>query len=98
MQRQQLMPNQIAPRRQTPGDRRLPVQILQHLCSAPVPTTKRRRTHTLLVNLEPLLAAAVAGGEVAARALVQPYHDGALLVGPLLPDCFYFAAGGDFGG
>lgn len=46
------------------------------------------------VNLEPLLAAAVAGAEVAS-ALVHPHHDGALRVCPLLPDSPDLSSSGD---
>lgn len=92
------MPHEITARRQRPRNRRLPIQILEHFGGAPVPAAQGRRRHALLVNLEPLLAAAVAAREVgAAGALVEPDHDGALLVRPLLPEGFYFAACGDGG-
>ena len=53
--------------------------------SAPAIPAQRRRGHAHLVDLEPALALAVAGGE-GAGALVHPDHDGALLVRPLGPD------------
>jgi hypothetical protein len=46
---------------------------------------------------EPLLSAAVTALEVA-RALVHPYHDWTLLMGPLLPVCADLASGCYFGG
>lgn len=53
--------------------------------SAPAVPAQWRLGHAHLVNLEPALALAVAGGE-GAGALVHPDHDGALLVCPLGPD------------
>lgn len=53
--------------------------------SAPTISAQRWLGHAHLVNLEPALALAVAGGE-GAGALVHPDHDGALLVRPLAPD------------
>lgn len=53
--------------------------------SAPAISTQRRRIHAHLINLEPALALAVAGGE-GAGALVHPDHDGPLLVRPLRPN------------
>jgi hypothetical protein len=64
--------------------------------SAPVVPTQRGLGHAHLVDLEPALALAVAGGE-GAGALVHPDHDGALLVRPLAPDGSDVLAGGDGG-
>lgn len=50
-----------------------------------------------LVDLEPAGAGAVAGGE-GAGALVHPHEDGALGVGPLLPDGRDLVTGGGGGG
>lgn len=85
MESQQLVADEVVAGGEVRGDSALPVEVLQDLGSAPVATGQRRRGHALLVDLEPLLAAAVAGVEVAG-ALIHPYHDGSLLVGPLLPD------------
>lgn len=50
-----------------------------------------------MVDLEPFLATAVAGCEVAG-AFVEPDHDGALCVRPLLPFGGYSGTGCDGGG
>ena len=57
----------------------------------------RGRERRVRKYLKPLLAAAVAAGEVA-RALVHPHHDGALLVRPLRPDGLDLASGRHLGG
>lgn len=58
---------------------------INHNSGAPAVSAQRRRVHAHLVDLEPILALAVASGE-GAGALVEPDHDGPLLVSPLRPD------------
>lgn len=79
------------------GDGAGPLQVVQDVGGTPVVAVQDAAGKTLLVDLEPLLALAVAGGELAVTG-VHPHHHGALSVRPLLPERGYGAAGRDLGG
>ena len=105
MQRNQLVPNQIIPRRQARGDLARPLLVPAHQLGNIPPRRPLGVEEDLdavaveagVVDLEPACAGAVARGE-GARALVHPDEDGALGVGPLAPCGGDGVAGGGGGG
>lgn len=84
VQRQQLVANQVVPRLQRRRDAARPLERLEHDGGAPVLAVEHVAREAHLVNLEPLVALAVARRK-RPIARVHPHHDGALRVRPLLP-------------
>lgn len=94
---EQLVADEVVAGLEAGGDLAGPLEVLVDEGGTPVVAVEGVAPQTHLVDLEPLLALAVAGGELAV-ARVQPHHHGTLLVSPLLPDGGDVGAGGDLGG
>jgi hypothetical protein len=97
MKSEELVTDEVISRSKGSRNGALPVEVLEDLSGTPVAAGQRWGGHALLIDFEPLLAGAVARLEVAS-ALVQPDHDGALLVSPLLPDGADLSSGFDGSG
>lgn len=97
MEGQELVADEVVAGLEGLGDGAGPLEVLQDVRGSPVLAVHHGAREALLVNLEPLLALAVAGSELGV-ARVHPHHHGALRVGPLLPERSNGAAGRDLSG
>jgi hypothetical protein len=98
MQRQQLMPDEVVPRRQARGDLGRPLLRARNVTDRPALALQLALLEPGVLDLEPPLAAAVAGREGAAGwAGVHVHGDGTLLVLPLVPLGGEGCAGADWG-